>query len=84
METGQGVYHDIADDVARRTGARAVVLLVLEGHGGDGLSVLASPEIVKALPELLHGIANDLSEAQADAEEKGHEPSRLILPPGVG
>lgn len=85
MQRGRGAYDDIAEELVRRLQARGIVLLVLEGNRGaegDGLSLIGSSELMERLPEILHGIANDLSEAQAGEPPAGSD--QIILPPGHG
>lgn len=57
MAIGAGKYDDEATRVREATGARAVLLLVLEGRNGSGFQVQGPPGYLAQLPELLRAVA---------------------------
>jgi len=65
MTIGPGKYNDVCTYVRKRTRARAVILLVLEGSSGEGFEVqTADPMLLLRLPQLLREIAESI---EADA-----------------
>jgi hypothetical protein len=63
MAEGPGKYDDICTAAREAAGARAVVLIVLQGDLGSGFSVQAVGEDLRAhLPELLRHVADGIEQ----------------------
>jgi hypothetical protein len=64
MAFGPGKYDDLCTEVREKSKAKGVVLIVIEGDRGFGLSVQAESWVVLELPETLRRtaqlIADDL------------------------
>jgi hypothetical protein len=60
---GPGKYDDICTEIRERLGAQGVVLVVLNGTRGHGVSqqVMAKPETVKPLMAALAGMLNEVA-----------------------
>lgn len=55
---GGGKYDDEAEELLKRIGAKALVLLVHEGKHGDGFEVQGfDPVLIRMLPNVLRGAA---------------------------
>ena len=68
---GKGKYGDACEDLVKKLEAKGIVLIVLDGQRGNGMSVSAPywefggmMELMQQLPELLHGIANSIAAQQ--------------------
>lgn len=57
MAVGPGKYDAHCTAVREKTGAQAVILIVLKGIAGDGFSCQADPVTTRRLPELLEQLA---------------------------
>ena len=64
---GPGKYGDECEDVLKRLGAKCVVLIVLDGKDGSGMSVSApyweiggTREFIRMLPDVLRAIARNI------------------------
>jgi hypothetical protein len=63
MANGPGKYDDVCTCAREATGARTVVLIVLEGREGSGFSVQSNnpPSVMRTLlPNLLREMAADI------------------------
>ena len=58
MAIGPGKYDDLTTIVSRRSAARGVIVMVIDGKRGSGFSVQATAEITAALPALLREVAD--------------------------
>lgn len=66
--TNPDPYDDVAHAVMSRTKASSVILLVVDGTKGTGLSLLTvHPELVGGLPVILRRMANELEKDGPDA-----------------
>ena len=70
MSVGPGRYNEVCTLVRKRTRARAVVLLILDGDRGQGFEVqTADPLLLKGLPALLRNMAEAIeADAQRDID----------------
>jgi hypothetical protein len=59
-----GKYDFFSSFVQRQTQAEGVIVCVINGSAGDGMSVTATPEITERLPEILQRISELLDAAQ--------------------
>ncbi len=57
---GPGVYDEVCARVREETGAKAVILAIIDGKHGEGFSVQGTPLIVMLLPGILRRIADDI------------------------
>jgi hypothetical protein len=60
MSIGPGRYNEVCADVRKRTHAKGVILIVMEGDKGEGFEVQAPLDIVLALPKLLRSLADQI------------------------
>lgn len=59
---GPGKYDDLAELVCKATSCSGVVLIVMGGYKGDGVSVKGTAEAMQTMPTLLRKIADALQE----------------------
>ncbi len=71
MAQGPGRYDDHCTKVREATGAKGVILLVLDGQGGTGFSVQAEFDITQILPSLLRDVALQIEIDMEKAKEIG-------------
>lgn len=57
---GPGRYDDYCKYVLEKTDANGVLLVVVNGDKGHGMSLKASLELTLALPDILEQIAKDI------------------------
>jgi hypothetical protein len=62
MALGPGKYDDLATELRMKTGADGVVLVVVNGVKGSGLSAQLSLELTLTLPTMLRDIARQIEE----------------------
>jgi len=62
MAVGPGKYDDLATEVRMKTGADGVVLLVVDGWKGSGMSAQLSLELTLTLPTILRNIAQQIED----------------------
>jgi len=67
MALGPGKYDDLATLVREQAAASGVIVMVIDGAGGSGFSVQASPSVTAGLPLLLRHMADEI-EASFDNE----------------
>lgn len=60
MTIGPGKYDAEAMTVMESAKAKGVILIVIGGDRGEGFSVVATPEVTWALPDMLRSIAKDV------------------------
>lgn len=60
-----GRYNAEAEYVFKRTKARGVLLIVIEGNRGAGFSAVGEPEVMVGLSTLLRHLADDLDAGTA-------------------
>ena len=60
MSIGPGRYNEVCNDVRKRTRAKGVILIVMEGDKGEGFEVQASLDILVKLPKLLRDVADQI------------------------
>lgn len=60
MAIGEGKYDELATLARERSGARGVVVIVIDGAQGHGFSVQAPPGLTLMLPALLRAIADQI------------------------
>lgn len=66
MSAGAGKYDDVCTATRLVTGARAVIVLVVDGIRGSGFSLQSSdPEVLQRLPDALEDMARQI---RADVE----------------
>ena len=70
MSLGPGRYNDVCTYVRKRTRARLVILMILDGERGEGFEVQTSdPLLLKTLPKLLRDMADGIEgDAQHDID----------------
>jgi len=75
MTVGPGRYNDIADFARIKTGARGLVLIVLDGQRGQGFEVLVDdPVLLRELPNMLRTVAEAVErDVEHDLKELGDE-----------
>jgi hypothetical protein len=66
MPVGGGKYDGFTTTIREATGADGVVLMVLGGVMGQGFSVQGTEKVVRALPEMLREIADQIEGDMAD------------------
>jgi hypothetical protein len=71
MANGPGKYDGIADLVLATTLAEAVVVIIVNGRLGGGMSVKMSPEIAAKMPQLLRDAADEMERDLVDLAEEG-------------
>jgi hypothetical protein len=64
MADGPGKYDFFCTMVRQRTRARGVILIVLDGHLGNGMSAQIDGAIVDQVPALLEQVARDIREGR--------------------
>ena len=57
---GPGKYDNLTTSVRQITGAKGVVLFILEGGLGTGFSVQVEPEVCDKLPAMLREVADKM------------------------
>jgi len=62
MALGPGKYDDLATELRTKTSAEGVVVLVVNGVKGSGLSAQLSLELTLTLPMMLRDIARQIEE----------------------
>jgi hypothetical protein len=67
MAIGPGKYDDLASHVRGVAEAEGVLLLVVNGTRGSGMSAQLSIELTLTLPEILRNIAKQIEERGPDA-----------------
>jgi hypothetical protein len=61
MSHGAGKYDALATYVRKTSGGSAVLVMVLDGHQGEGFSVQAdSPKLLAMMPSMLRAVAEQL------------------------
>jgi hypothetical protein len=60
MAIGPGKYDDLAHYVLEQAQADGVIVIVINGARGHGMSVKATPEMARALPYLLRQLADGI------------------------
>lgn len=60
MPVGAGKYDDLCTEAAKKTDAKGVIMIVLDGEKGSGFSIHATFEILIKLPELLENVAKQI------------------------
>lgn len=71
MAQGPGRYDEHCTNVRKATGAKGVILLVLDGQDGTGFSVQAEFDITEILPTLLRDVALQMELDIIKAKEIG-------------
>jgi len=66
MPRGPGRYDDIATEIRHRLKAAGVILLVIDGKGGQGFSVQLPRHLIEVMPEMLETIAREIRVSGAD------------------
>ena len=66
MTTGSGKYDDVCTTVRERTGARCVVIMVVDGDKGNGFSVQCEEAWLKYLPDILQDMAERIRAGQGN------------------
>jgi hypothetical protein len=62
-EGNLGRYDDDVEEMVKKHKATAVLLVVLEGDKGDGLSVsITDPRLLDLIPSILRHVADDIEE----------------------
>lgn len=69
---GPGIYDSLTEEVKTRTGAKGIVLLVLGGTCGTGMSVKADLPTHLKLPAILRILADKLDSEIRDDLSKLH------------
>lgn len=66
-ELGKGKYGDICEEIVQRLNAKGVVLIIVDGPKGSGMSLSAPvwevagySELIQKLPDLLRSIAESI------------------------
>ncbi len=77
MTIGRGKYDEIAREIAIRTGASGIVLVVAGGNRGDGLSVIGETIdlLIDVLPDMMERAADELRDEAREARRRGVKPS---------
>jgi hypothetical protein len=79
MPRGPGKYDDLCTMVREHTGAQGVLIAVIGGDRGDGMSLQALPDVTAKLPQLLRRIASDIQDGVED-EDQATEDGVSVLP----
>lgn len=77
MTIGAGKYDDLAREIAERTNADGVVLIINGGSRGDGFSVIAADieGLIKTMPDLMEDVADELRDEAREAQRRGVKPT---------
>lgn len=54
---GKGRYDDVCTEIRKSTKADGVMLMVVNGRDGSGISMQATPAMMMILPDILEGMA---------------------------
>jgi predicted TIM-barrel fold metal-dependent hydrolase len=64
MPIGPGKYEDLATYVREKAQAAGVIVLVIDGHKGNGFTVQALEHVMLALPALLRHMADQIESSE--------------------
>jgi hypothetical protein len=60
MTAGPGKYDDLCTYVREQAGARAALVVVIDGNRGAGFSCQAEAELMLAIAAVLEGVAEEI------------------------
>jgi hypothetical protein len=63
---GPGKYDELATFIREHVGAQAVLIAVIGGDRGDGMSFQGPPALTARVPQLLRRIASDIQNGVED------------------
>lgn len=70
MALGRGKYGGIAKELARRFGAKGIIVAIIGGRKGNGIELFGPAIVHEGIPDFLEAIAKDLrADALRDAAE---------------
>jgi hypothetical protein len=79
MALGSGKYDDIAQEIFDRLKAQGVILLVMKGPRGSGMSCKTDATTLALLPAVLHALASAIeSEIAEDLRQIQSSPTNRI------
>jgi hypothetical protein len=58
MARGPGKYDEIGMEVLKQTGAKGIIVMVMDGNKGSGFSVIGEPGAIEIFPQVLREMAN--------------------------
>jgi hypothetical protein len=68
---GPGRYDNLCSHVQMATQAQGIVLIIVNGNLGSGMSVQGLGEVMPSVPDLLRQVANEIEKDMKDGNHQG-------------